>query len=281
MPAGPRDISVRAFLVSHTELKTDVLLHTGAVQYLACGNCVEGILKIFADGFVVEEFTTGHEALSSNNNHVKVSVAWSPFVVVETSPVARSNAKCLAGFRVRLLMPSDSEKLHEFVSVGQDAEEERKQWIRTISEAVSAVTSSLFPPHVISTTPCPHVDATNTRILAGYLLLCEASDCVSLLYCELCSHSHGEASLAVYTDELCEVHVAALQISEHAAVRSRRGVHCNIFGIGKLRFCARTNDETELWVRALINLKTKIVCDAPDPSADELAVIRNAVLQRL
>jgi len=98
---------------------------------------------------------------------------------------------------------------------------------------------------VISVTPLPHVDATYTRIMAGYLLLCEASDCVSLLYCELRSYSHGEASFAVYRDELCEVEVAALQITESTVVRSCSGVHCNIFGLGKLRFCARTNEETE------------------------------------
>jgi len=148
-------------------------------------------------------------------------------------------------------------------------------------DAVSAVTRSLFPPHVISVTPLPHVDATCTRIMAGYLLLCEASECVSLLYCELRSYSHGEASLAAYRDEFCEVEVAALQITENSVMRTCNGVHCNIFGLGRLRFCARTNEETELWIRALMNVKTKLMCDAPDPSADDLAVFREAVLQRV
>lgn len=113
--------------------------------------------------------------------------------------------------------------------------------------------------------------------------MCEASDCVSLLYCELRSYSHGEASFAVYRDELCEVEVAALQITEDSVVRScdYDGVHCNIFGLGRLRFCARTKEETDLWIRALMNVKTKLLCDAPDPSADELAVFRDAVLQRV
>merc|ERR1712137_1440747 len=137
---------------------------------------------------------------------------------------------------------------------------------------------SLFPPHVISVNPLPNVDATSTRILAGYLLLCEASDCVSLLYCELRSYSHGEASLAVYSDELCQFLVGLVPIRENATVRSSHG---NIFRLANLRFCARTNEEAELWIRVLMNVKTKLMCNAPDPSAGDLAVFREAISQRV
>jgi len=169
-------------------------------------------------------------------------------------------------------------ELHEFASVGKDAEEQREQWMRIISQAVSALTRSLFPPHVISANPLPHVDATQLRIFAGYLLLCEASDCVSLPYCELRSYFHGEASLAVYSDELCQFVVGVLPIKEDAFVRSYLG---NIFRFGNLRFCARTSEETELWMRVLMNVKTKLRYGAPDPSADDLAVFREAISQRV
>lgn len=176
---------------------------------------------------------------------------------------------------------SETEEMNEFATVGPNAVEERDQWLQVMSKALSACTMSLYPPHIIAVKPVPHVDATFTRIMAGYLLLCETSDCVSLLYCELRSYSHGEACLAAYRDEMCEVEVAALQVTESSILRACNGVYCNIFGLGKLRFCARTSEETELWIRALMNVKTKLMCDAPDPSEDELAIFREAVLQRV
>jgi len=184
-------------------------------------------------------------------------------------------------FRVTIFRYSEPDEIHEFASVGRNAKKKRNQWLHMFSSAVSGVTRSLFPPHVIMANPLPHTDATSTRILAGYLLLCEASDCVALLYCELRSYSHGEASIAVYTDELCEVEVAGIQITEESILGNCSGISCNIFGISKLRFCARTRGEAELWIRAIMNIKTKLLCDAPDPTADELAIFRESVLQRV
>lgn len=191
------------------------------------------------------------------------------------------NSKRWSAFRMTILKHSETEETHEFATFGQDAMDQRELWLQVMSKAVSACTLSLFPPHIITVKPIPHVDATFTRIMAGYLLLCETSDCVSLLYCELRSYSHGEACLAAYKDETCEIEVAALQVTQSSILRACNGLHCNIFGLDKLRFCARTSEETELWIRALMNVKTKLMCDAPDPSEHELAIFREAVLQRV
>jgi len=59
------------------------------------------------------------------------------------------------------------------------------------------------------------------------------------------------------------------------------GVQCNIFELGSFRFSARTNEEKRMWIRALMNVKTKLVCEAPDPSPHELTFFREAVLERL
>eukprot|EP00812_Abedinium_dasypus_P006642 NODE_1841_length_1052_cov_261.246740.p1 GENE.NODE_1841_length_1052_cov_261.246740~~NODE_1841_length_1052_cov_261.246740.p1 ORF type:complete len:285 (+),score=91.82 NODE_1841_length_1052_cov_261.246740:3-857(+) len=169
----------------------------------------------------------------------------------------------------------------DFSTVGESSVEERDQWLRVIWNAISSVTMSLFPPHTIIVRPLANVESTSTRIMAGYLLLCEASDGVSLLYCELRSFSHGESSLAIYRDECCEHEVTAVQLKETTIVCTCNGAHCNIFGIGVLRFCARTSEEKELWIRAVMNVKTKIMFDAPDPTKDELASFRDAVHERL
>jgi len=60
---------------------------------------------------------------------------------------------------------------------------------------------------------------------------------------------------------------------ENAFVRSYLG---NIFRSGNLRFCARTNEETELWMCVLINAKTNYMYTAPDLNMDDLAVLREA-----
>jgi len=185
-----------------------------------------------------------------------------------------------SAFRVTIFRDSETEEVHEFASVGRNAEKKRKQWLQMFSDTVSAMTMTLFLPHVIMVNPLPHVEATSARILAGYLLFCEALNCVSLVYCELRSYSHGEATLAVYRDEMCETEVAVLQITGKSIVSFSCCTYCNMFGLGGLRFCARTTGETEMWSRAIMNIKTKLLFDAPDPSAGELAIFREAVLQR-
>jgi len=64
-------------------------------------------------------------------------------------------------------------------------------------------------------------------------------------------------------------------------VSTRTGAHCNVFGIDHHRFCARTVEEKDLWLRAVSNIKVKLMFEAPDPSAEELEVFRGAVWERV
>ncbi|CAK0801220.1 unnamed protein product [Prorocentrum cordatum] len=117
--------------------------------------------------------------------------------------------------------------------------------------------------------------------MAGYLLRSEPGDAVSLCYCELCAYSRGQALLKVYTDEWCEQEVVSISMTASTAVSTRTGSYCTVFGVDAYRFCARTMDEKELWLRAVSNVKVKLMFDAPDPTDRDLSVFREAVWTRV
>jgi hypothetical protein len=87
--------------------------------------------------------------------------------------------------------------------------------------------------------------------------------------------------LSIYKDEWCEREVAILMLTDQTVVSTRKGSYCTVFGVDQHRFCARTRDEKELWLRAVSNIKVKLMFDAPDPTNEELAVFRAAVLERI
>jgi hypothetical protein len=70
-------------------------------------------------------------------------------------------------------------------------------------------------------------------------------------------------------------------LTDQTVVSTRKGSYCTVFGIDQHRFCARTKDEKELWLRAVSNIKVKLMFDAPDPTSEDLAVFRAAVLERI
>eukprot|EP00811_Abedinium_folium_P033358 NODE_6328_length_1682_cov_6.423794.p1 GENE.NODE_6328_length_1682_cov_6.423794~~NODE_6328_length_1682_cov_6.423794.p1 ORF type:complete len:464 (+),score=124.93 NODE_6328_length_1682_cov_6.423794:101-1492(+) len=285
LPVGPRDHCVRTYEVLPDEPMQGLPLFSGSLFYLRCGKAAEEmVLSLYSNGFQLTPIRpqTDSEDIDCLEDFVETSRAWSPFSLLERCP--RRSGKHRADwslFRLTIFRHAAGELRFDFSTIGESSVEERDQWLRVIWNAISSVTVSLFPPHTIIVRPLANVESTSTRIMAGYLLLCEASDGVTLLYCELRSFSHGESSLAIYRDECCEHEVTAVQLKETTIVCTCNGAHCNIFGIGALRFCARTSEEKELWIRAVMNVKTKIMFDAPDPTTDELASFRDAVHERL
>merc|ERR1712056_38407 len=112
--------------------------------------------------------------------------------------------------------------------------------------------------------------------MAGYLLQNENADNVSLFYCELHAYSGGEARLTVYRDEWCQQEVRCLHLSHTSTVSTRKGAYCTVFGVDNYRFCARTREEKDLWLRAVSNIEVKLMFDAPDPTDEELGIFRAA-----
>lgn len=294
LPAGPRDSCVRTYAVREDDPMRGRPICTGTLLYLRYGkSAVDVLMSVHTNGFSLmpvkpkspkSETGTGtpDSSVQGTDGDLDFSMAWSPFSRLERCPRrSRTHGPDWSLFRLTVVKHAEGEVRHDFATTGESSVEERDQWLSLIWNTISALTMSLFPPHAIIVRPLPNIESTSTRIMAGYLLLCEAANGVSLLYCELRSFSHGESSFAIYRDECCEHEVVALQLKETTIICTCNGLYCNMFGIGVVRFCARTSEEKELWIRAVMNVKTKIMFDAPDPTSDELAAFRESVRERL
>jgi hypothetical protein len=84
-----------------------------------------------------------------------------------------------------------------------------------------------------------------------------------------------------YKDEWCEHEMLRINLSDGSVVSTRKGVYCTVFGIDDDRFCARSGEEKELWLRAVSNIKVKLMFEAPDPTEDEIEIFRAAVREKL
>lgn len=279
LPAGPQDRVIRTFATSEDESLRGEPLHSGSILQLKLGVAIEDItLTLYINGFArVPQSVNQDEAHPQPTGR-----AWSPFSLVEKCQVKTMQHSSLwAVFKLTVFRQEGDDRYYYFATTGKDAFRERDRWVEEISNAIKQVTLSLFPPHAITVRPLPGVDSTSTRIMAGYLLRSQATDVVSLFYCELHAYSAGGARLSIYKDEWCEREVAILMLTDQTVVSTRKGSYCTVFGVDQHRFCARTRDEKELWLRAVSNIKVKLMFDAPDPTSEELAVFRAAVLERI
>lgn len=243
---------------------------------------VDATLAALVNGFKVE---LSHMS-PDNGTRNYVSRAFSPFTTVDACELETTNGGDteFAAFRVSILSHEGEDEHHYFARLGDDAEAERDEWIETLAAVVRQVTMSLFPPHAIAVNPIPGVTVTATRIMAGYLLKAESSSSVSLLYCELRAFTAGNAYLVMYRDHWCQHEVAALGLTEELQVFTWKGCDCSIFAVGKggeCRFCARSEGERQLWIRAVSNIKVKLAARAPDPTRLELHHFRAAVQERV
>jgi len=279
LPAGPQERIIRSFATLEDERLRGDPLHSGSILQLKLGVAIEDItLTLYINGFSrIPQGANQEEALEK-----PVGRTWSPFSLVEKCQVKTMQHSSLwAVFKLTVFRQEGDDRYYYFATTGKDAFKERDKWVDEISNAIRQVTLSLFPPHAITVRPLPGVDSTSTRIMAGYLLRSQATDVVSLFYCELHAYSAGGARLSIYKDEWCEREVAILMLTDQTVVSTRKGSYCTVFGVDQHRFCARTRDEKELWLRAVSNIKVKLMFDAPDPTNEELAVFRAAVLERI
>jgi len=280
LPAGPKDRLIRTFAVVESESMQGAPLRTGNILQLRLGVAIEDIsLSLYVNGFSLAPRVTLEDDVAPGD---ATCIGWSPFSLVEKCQVKTMQHSSLwAVFKLTVFRQEGDDRYYYFATTGQDAFQERDQWVDEISGAIRRVTQSLFPPHGIAVRPLPGVESTCTRIMAGYLLRCVVGNNVSLVYCELHAYSGGEAHLAIYKDEWCEREHASLQLTDQTIVSTRKGSYCTVFGVDQNRFCARTREEKELWLRAVSNIKVKLMFDAPDPTSQELAVFRAAILERI
>lgn len=283
LPAGPKDRGVPTYATSETTLQGDPR-RSGTILYLKLGETIQEMhLAIHDNGFsLTPADASGTEKLPP------VSRVWSPFSLIEKCQVkTMQHSSFWAVFKLTVYRVEGDDRFYYFATSGNDAYAERDEWVEEMATAIRQVTVSLFPPHAIAVRPLPGVDSTSTRIMAGYLLRCLASDNVSLFYCELHAYMGGNARLSIYKDEWCEREVICVALTDQTVVSSRKGFHCTVFGVDEHRFCARTREEKELWLRAVSNVKVKLMFDAPDvdpttkAGLEELDVFRSAVEERI
>mmetsp|Transcript_37434 Transcript_37434/g.99500 ORF Transcript_37434/g.99500 Transcript_37434/m.99500 type:complete len:448 (-) Transcript_37434:175-1518(-) len=247
----------------------------GPILYLNCGQVIEeSTLSLYVNGFEVTAKESG----------VYLASVWSPFSVVEKCQVAVRRGACsvtLPVLKLTVFSVENSERTYFFATKGLDAFQVRDYWLGEIKLGIERVTLSLFPPHAINVAPVNGIASTRTRIMAGYLLQCVAQDSVRLYYCELHAYKQGHARLAIYENEWCDQWADSVQLTELTVVSSRKGIHCSVLGIDSLRFCARTMEEKDLWLRAISNIKVKLLHEAPDPTSRDLDIFRAAVWERI
>jgi len=116
--------------------------------------------------------------------------------------------------------------------------------------------------------------------MAGYLLKDEGYSS-SIVYCQLSSNASGDAMIILYTNHHCASMLDTFAVTKEMFLRSGDSLKSSIFQVDTHRFCARTLSEQKLWVRALFNVKLKLMHGAFKPSEDELAGMRSSVWEQV
>lgn len=286
LPAGPRDRSVPTYKTTEnfTEVQSGEAIRRGLILYLKLGETTRQMqISLHVNGFALENFNGDPEEAGREEPTQGMSCLWSPFSLVEKCQVKKAQQiAAWAVFKLTIYRTEGEDQVYYFATSGSDALEERDKWVEEISGCIRQVTASLFPSHAdLRVDPLPGVLSTSTRIMAGFLLRCLAASNVSLFYCELHAYSRGHARLSIHKDEWCEREVMSLPLTDKTVVSSGRGDACAIFGVDAHRLCARTKEEKDLWIRAVSNVKVKLMFEAPDPTCEELSTFRAAVGERI
>lgn len=230
----------------------------------------QAVLTVHPNGFRVWTMTSpdGDDAMS----HI-----FEAFTVLAVRDVDEG------GKMLRMSIPSqgDDFKVHSFLFYNENAVN-CSLLAEAMHEALTLFTLSLFPEHTISVWPVPDIESTLRRIMAGYLLMYEASNgAVCVVYGELSSFWCGKASFVIYTNDSCVSVVEGVEITEDMHLQVYHTPYCNCFSVNHCRFCARTCAEMLLWTRALTNVKTKLTYGAPNPTEATLLSFRLAVLEQV
>ncbi|CAE7495140.1 Caltractin [Symbiodinium natans] len=277
LPPGPRLRSVPTFRASESETMHGEPLLLGTLMHIKLEESVQQMtVTLYANGFSMSPMAGGSDTK-------RVNRAWSPFSLVEKCQVKTlQHSAYWAVFKLTVFRSGGHDLCLYFACTGGNAYKERDRWVEKIGSLCGEVTRSLFPPAAeIKVQPLPGIESTSTRILAGFLLQGCNMDTCQLVYAELHAYVAGEAKLTLYRDEWCDRELSTIILSNASTVSTRSGVHCNVFGIDHHRFCARDADEKELWLRAVSNVKVKLMFEAPDPTPEELWIFRHSVQERI
>lgn len=209
----------------------------------------------------------------------EISIAWSPFSLVQACRLHSIKAD-LATPSLRLFKVSvfHHGSTHFFAVEGEDADIERTRWVADVSRALRLFTQSLFEPFRLSVEPLVGVPNTGTRILAGYLLKVEKSD-VLLVYGELHAQRGKRAEFVLYEADTCTNPLIPFGLEVDTPVSEHVAVDCSCFSLDCHHFTARTSAEKTLWLRAISNLKVKMLHARTILSPRDLHAYRSSILE--
>mmetsp|Transcript_2038 Transcript_2038/g.4906 ORF Transcript_2038/g.4906 Transcript_2038/m.4906 type:complete len:497 (-) Transcript_2038:110-1600(-) len=217
----------------------------------------------------------------------EISVSFSPFGLVRNCKFQTTGQGCteLASFKCFKVSLFTQGICFYFGVQGNcetDSENERSLWVLDVSRAMRLVTQSLFPVHGISCNPVKSSSSTYRRLMAGYLIHYDGGSIASVMYCELHpQRSSSTAKLVFYEDELCQVQLDEIVITERSCCCEKVGINCSCFSIEEHQFSSRTLSERRLWLRAISNLKVKLQNRAPSPTDEELGHYRIAIQEHV
>eukprot|EP00929_Paragymnodinium_shiwhaense_P002670 TRINITY_DN10297_c0_g2_i1.p1 TRINITY_DN10297_c0_g2~~TRINITY_DN10297_c0_g2_i1.p1 ORF type:complete len:538 (-),score=52.23 TRINITY_DN10297_c0_g2_i1:21-1634(-) len=271
-PMRPREMGLVSYSADLLQTLSGPVVRSGDVWHLLPedGKSFEpATLFLYANGILIKP--------QHGDSHL--SIAWSPFSLVQScrlhSVQADNALPWLRLFKVSVFQHGST---HFFAPRSEQADGDRARWVAEISRALRSLTQSLFPEFTLHVDPLPGASWTASRLLAGYLLLCQ-DDAVSLAFCELHSHWDGAATFAAYEDEYCDTQVVRLGIDMHTCVSERVGVDCSCFSFDGYHFTTRSCGEKLLWLRAISNVKVKLRHRAPNPTLEELRSYRESILE--
>ncbi|CAK0904001.1 unnamed protein product, partial [Prorocentrum cordatum] len=246
-------------------------IREGELWYLSAEERVEQVtFSLHVNGFA---FVHG-----SHETHVSLS----PFCLVRNckfqSNYSNSNLMDMKIFKVSLFAQGVCHYLGVRAEAESEAEEERSQWVLDISRVMRLVTQSVFPPFRISCEPLSAVVSTKRRLMAGYLIHRDDERVASVLYVELHPQDEDQAKLVLYENELCQVPVTDIYLTEQSLCCEKVGINCSCFCVeDDHQFSTRTLAERKLWLRAISNVKVKLQNKAPSPNEEERQHYREAI----
>jgi len=248
-------------------------IREGTLWYLSAEDQVDPVsFSLYVNGF------------SFKHDGIEASISLSPFVLVRNCKFQSGYSACLSDVKIFKVSLFAHSACYYFGIRSEDerwAEEERSRWVLDISRAVRLVTQSLFPPFRISCDPMQGVPGTQKRLMAGYIVHHDDVATASILYCELHAHQEDQAKVVLYENELCQIPVSEILISETAMCSEKIGINCSCFSVEDHQFSTRTLAERKLWLRAISNVRVKLQNRAPNPCEEELASFRAAIKEHL
>jgi len=280
VPLPPKPAKPQGLRMFVAELRQPLLgprLRTGEIWHLLSsdGKRFEpATLSLYANGLLIQPCDE-----SSPSKRPLISLSWSPFSLVQACRLhtveADASRPWLRLFKVSVF---HHDTAHLFATQGENADSERARWVADIARALRLLTQSLFPAFSICADPVRGRGWTATRLLAGYMLMCE-KEAVSVVYCELHTHWDGVAKFVAYEEENCDSPVMHISMRVDTSITERVGIDCSCFSVDGHHFSTRTYAEKSLWLRAISNVKVKLRHGAANPNAIELVHYRSSIIE--